>query len=54
MIKVSIIVPTYNREKYVKRCLDKLINQTLTDIEIIVIDDGSIDNTKNIVKNYKD
>ncbi len=54
MTKVSIIVPTYNREKYVNRCLDSLINQTLKDIEIIIVDDGSTDNTKNIINEYKD
>ena len=43
--KVSIIVPVYNCEKYIERCMDSLINQTLADIEIIVIDDESKDTT---------
>ncbi|MGL5050852.1 MAG: glycosyltransferase family 2 protein [Fusobacteriaceae bacterium] len=51
-IKVSIIVPAYNVEKYIKRCLDSLINQTLKEIEIIVINDGSTDFTGNIVKDF--
>lgn len=44
-IKVSIIVAAYNIEDYIERCLDSLVNQTLKDIEIIVVNDGSTDNT---------
>ena len=53
MIKVSVIVPAYNASKYLKKCLDSLVNQTLKDIEIIVINDCSTDNTKDILKNYE-
>lgn len=53
MTKISIIVPVYNMEKYLDRCLDSLVNQTLKDIEIIVINDGSTDNSENIINNYK-
>ena len=42
--KISIIVPCYNVEKYLERCLLSLVNQSLKDIEIILIDDGSLDN----------
>ncbi len=52
MAKVSIIVPVYNVERYVRKCLNKLIDQTLKDIEIIVVDDGSTDNSAEIVKEY--
>lgn len=44
MPKISIIVPIYNVEKYLDRCMQTLINQTLQDIEIIMVDDGSPDN----------
>lgn len=52
MTKVSIIVPCYNVEQYVSKCLDSLINQTLADIEIICIDDKSTDSTLKILKKY--
>lgn len=50
--KVSIIVPIYNSEKYLKRCLDSIISQTLKEIEIICIDDGSSDGSVKIVEQY--
>lgn len=52
MIKVSIVVPIYNAEKYLRQCLDSIVNQTLKDIEIILIDDGSTDNSAEICKEY--
>ena len=52
MPKVSIIVPVYNEEEYVSTCLISLINQTLDDIEIILIDDNSTDNSLNILLDY--
>lgn len=51
-MKVSVIVPAYNSEKTIKRCLDSLLNQSFKDIEIIVINDGSNDQTKEILKSY--
>jgi glycosyltransferase involved in cell wall biosynthesis len=45
MKKVSIVVPAYNSEKTITRCLSSLVNQTLQDIEIIVVNDASTDNT---------
>lgn len=47
--KVSVIIPTYNNEKYISKCLFSLINQTLSDIEIIVVNDGSKDDTEKIL-----
>lgn len=52
MIKVSVIVPIYNSEIFLKRCLDSIVNQTLKDIEIILINDGSKDNSRNICEEY--
>ncbi len=52
MPKVSIIIPVYNVEKYLRQCLDSVINQTLKDIEIICIDDGSPDNCPAIIDEY--
>ena len=50
--KVSIIVPVYNVEKYVGKCIESLIKQTLKDIEIICVDDCSTDNSVSIIQNY--
>ena len=52
MEKVSIIIPTYNSEKYLKRCINSICNQTYKNIEIIIIDDGSTDDTFNICEEY--
>ena len=53
MPKVSVIVPVYNVEKYLSRCLTSLVSQTLKDIEIIVVNDGSTDNSKDIILKYQ-
>ena len=52
MVKVSIIVPFYNVEKYIKKCLETLVNQTLQEIEILLVNDGSKDNSEQIAKEY--
>ena len=54
MPKVSIIVPFYNVEKYIEKCLQTLVDQTLEDIEIILVNDGSKDKTIDIVKKYQE
>ena len=54
MSEVSIIVPAYNAEKYIRKCLDSLIHQTKKELEFIIINDGSTDHTEEIVKEYKD
>lgn len=52
MPKVSVIVPFYNVELYIKKCLESLVNQTLEDIEIILVNDGSKDGSKEIAMKY--
>lgn len=52
MIKISVIVPIYNAEQYLEQCLDSIVSQTLKDIEIILIDDGSTDGSAEICKKY--
>ena len=52
MHKISVIIPIYNVEPYLRRCLDSVINQTLADIEIICINDCSTDNSLEILKEY--
>ena len=52
-VKVSIVVPIYNLEEFVPRCLDALVNQTLEDIEILCVDDGSKDSAPQIIEDYK-
>ena len=51
-IKVSVIVPVYNVEQYLPKCLDSLVNQTLEEIEILVVNDGSPDNSQAIIDDY--
>lgn len=53
-MKFSIIVPTYNRENYLFKCIDSVLDQTYDNFELIIVDDGSTDNTEKLVKKYKD
>ncbi len=52
MPKISVLIPAYNVEKYIARCLDSVIGQTFTDIEIIIVNDGSTDGTASIIDEY--
>ena len=51
--KFSIIIPVYNTEKYLEKCLDSIINQSYQNMEIIVVNDGSTDNSKDILFTYQ-
>lgn len=53
MVKVSVIVPVYNMEKYIRQCMDSIIGQTLNDIEVFCINDGSVDSSLEILKQYQ-
>ena len=54
MAKVSIIIPVYNTREYLPKCLDSLVNQTLQEIEIVLINDGSTDDSLAIINQYKE
>ena len=54
MIDISIIVPIYNAEKYLNKCIKSLINQTKENLEFILVNDGSTDSSEEIIKSYKD
>lgn len=50
--KISVIVPVYNKEKYLKKCLDSIVNQTYQNLEVIIVNDGSKDDSKAVCENY--
>ena len=54
MPKVSVIMPAYNAEKYISEAVESILNQTFSDFEFLIINDGSIDNTEKIIKSYGD
>ena len=54
MYQFSVIIATYNRNQYLKECLDSLVNQTFKNFEVIVVDDGSTDNTEETIKKFTD
>ena len=52
--KVSVVIPVYNREKYVRSAVDSILSQTFSDFELLVIDDGSTDGSIAVVQSYRD
>lgn len=54
MVKVSVIVPVYNSEKYLNKCIDSILNQTLKEIELILVNDGSTDRSRKILEEYSE
>ena len=52
-IKVSVVLPVYNGERYLRKCLDDILGQSLREIEVICVDDGSTDGTLAILKEYE-
>ena len=52
MDKISVIIPVYNIASYLQRCLDSVISQTYKNLEIIVVNDGSLDNSLEILEEY--
>ena len=52
-IKISVIIPVYNVQRYLRQCLDSVVNQTFQDIEIILVNDGSTDQSLEICQEYK-
>lgn len=52
MAKISVIIPVYNTEKYIEKCLDSILKQTMQDFEIIIVNDGSTDNSEDVIKKY--
>lgn len=52
MPKISVIIPVYNVEKYLEKCLDSVINQSLKDLDVILVNDGSTDSSEDIIDKY--
>lgn len=53
MIKITVVIPVYNTEKYLKECINSLLNQTLKEIEFIFVNDGSTDSSQSIIESYQ-
>ena len=53
MVKISVILPVYNGSKYIKKSIESVLNQTFHDFELIIVNDGSCDNTSDIITFFK-
>ena len=54
MAKISVILPVYNSQKFIKQAIESVLGQTFTDFELIIVNDGSTDSTLDIISNFKD
>ena len=52
MPKVSVVIPVYNTEKYIEKCLESIVGQKLNDLEIIIVNDGSTDDSETVIKRW--
>ena len=50
--KISVIIPVYNTSKYIEKCLNSIVNQTMESIEIVIVNDGSTDNSEEIIQKW--
>jgi len=53
-LEISVVVPTYNRSETIGRAIESILKQSFSDFEVIIIDDGSTDNTEDVIKEFKD
>ena len=54
MAKISVIIPAYNSEQFIAETLDSLLRQTLKDIEVVIVNDGSTDGTLDVIRQYEE
>ena len=54
MINISVILPVFNGEKYIRKAIESVLNQSLADFELIIVDDGSTDSTPDIIRGFDD
>lgn len=54
MVEISVILPVFNGEKYIKKAISSVLNQSLTDFELIIVNDGSTDNTLDVISEFCD
>lgn len=53
MPKISVLIPVFNSEKFLQKCLESVLKQDFSDFEVIICDDGSYDKSKEIIKNFQ-
>ena len=53
-MKVTVMITVYNGEKYISECIESILKQTYTNFELLIVDDGSTDNTRRLIRDFKD